>query len=121
MIDAVERWQTVCPVEDLVNGTGGRNQEFALAALNALKNNHAAAEKFPVILAAGTDGTDGPTPAAGAVIDQAVLQSVREKKISPRKFLDENDSFTFFQQVGGHVITGPTQTNVMDVVITLIP
>lgn len=103
------------------NGTGGRNQEFALATLTAIKNNHAAAEKMPVILAAGTDGTDGPTPAAGAMIDPSTLQLVREKKLSPQKYLDDNDSFTFFQQAGGHIITGPTQTNVMDIVVTLIP
>lgn len=103
------------------NGTGGRNQEFALAALTALKNNHAAAEKLPVILSAGTDGTDGPTSAAGAMIDASTLQIAGEKKLSPQKYLDENDSFTFFQQVGGLIITGPTQTNVMDVVVALIP
>jgi glycerate-2-kinase len=95
-------------------GTGGRNQEFALAALTALKDNTV------VILAAGTDGTDGPTPAAGAVIDGDTLAAVREKKLFPQNYLDNNDSFAFFQQVGGHIITGPTQTNVMDVVIALI-
>lgn len=103
------------------NGTGGRNQEFALAALAALKNNHNGANKMPLLLAAGTDGTDGPTPAAGAVVDHEIIQLVREKKLSPQQFLDENDSFTFFQQVGGLIITGPTQTNVMDVVVLLIP
>lgn len=98
------------------NGIGGRNQEFALAALCAMQNNHAA-----TILAAGTDGTDGPTPAAGAMIDAKSMEIAREKKLSPRRYLAENDSFSFFQQVGGHIITGPTHTNVMDVVVALIP
>ncbi len=103
------------------NGTGGRNQEFALAALVQLKNNNHNADKFPVLLAAGTDGSDGPTPAAGAVIDHEIIRMVREKKISPQRYLEDNDSFTFFQQVGGLIITGPTQTNVMDVVVIIIP
>jgi glycerate 2-kinase len=102
-------------------GTGGRNQEFALAALVQLKNNNHNADKFSVLLAAGTDGSDGPTPAAGAVIDHEIIRMVREKKLSPQKYLEENDSFNFFQQVGGLIITGPTQTNVMDVVVIIIP
>jgi hydroxypyruvate reductase len=96
-------------------GTGGRNQEFALAALVAMKNDN----KFPVILAAGTDGTDGPTPAAGAVVDGLTVEVVREKKLVAPKFLAENDSYNFFQEAGGHIITGPTQTNVMDIVVAL--
>ena len=100
------------------HGTGGRNQEFALAALMATKNYQSG---MPVILAAGTDGTDGPTPAAGAVIDRDTWQAIHNKKLLPGNFLDNNDSFTFFQQVGGHIITGPTQTNVMDVVVALVP
>lgn len=102
------------------NGTGGRNQEFALAALLAMKKNNGFDNKFFVILSAGTDGTDGPTPAAGAVIDSSTLKSVAEKKLSPEKHLQENDSFNFFQEAGGLIITGPTQTNVMDVVVVLI-
>mgnify|MGYP000482708379 CR=1 FL=1 len=101
-------------------GLGGRNQEFALAALTALHEKDVAPNKMPVILAAGTDGTDGPTPAAGAVIDKDTLTSINVKKLSPQQFLAENDSFHFFQQAGGHIITGPTQTNVMDVVVVLI-
>jgi hydroxypyruvate reductase len=93
-------------------GTGGRNQEFALAALVALKN----ASSVPVILAAGTDGTDGPTPAAGAVIDEETLKTA----LNPKLYLEENNSYNFFLQAGGHIITGPTQTNVMDVVVVLI-
>jgi hydroxypyruvate reductase len=94
------------------NGIGGRNQEFVLAALVALKNN----SDVPVILSAGTDGTDGPTPAAGAVIDESTMDAT----IDPKPYLSNNDSYHFFQQAGGHIITGPTQTNVMDVVVVLI-
>jgi hydroxypyruvate reductase len=102
------------------NGTGGRNQEFALAALLAMKKNNGLENRSPIILSAGTDGTDGPTPAAGAVIDPSMLKSVAEKKLSPEKYLQENDSFNFFQEAGGLIITGPTQTNVMDVVVVLV-
>jgi glycerate 2-kinase len=102
------------------NGTGGRNQEFVLAALIAMKKNNGLENKFPVILSAGTDGTDGPTPVAGAAIDYSTLKSVAEKKLSPEKYLQENDSYNFFQEAGGLIITGPTQTNVMDVVVVLM-
>ena len=102
------------------NGIGGRNQEFALAALLAIKRHNGFANKIPIILAAGTDGTDGPTPAAGALVDGLSLKLTREKKLAAENYLEENDSYTFFQEVGGHIITGPTQTNVMDVVVVLI-
>jgi glycerate 2-kinase len=102
------------------NGTGGRNQEFVLAALLAMKKNNGFDNRFVVLLSAGTDGSDGPTPAAGAVMESSTLQSIAEKKLSPEKYLQENDSYNFFQEAGGLIITGPTQTNVMDVVVAIL-
>lgn len=90
-------------------GKGGRNQQFALAAAIALKNSSEI-----TLLAAGTDGSDGPTDAAGAVIDGETCNAEAEK------YLDNNDAYHFFEKYGGLVKTGPTHTNVMDLVVTLI-
>ncbi|THU41031.1 glycerate kinase [Niastella caeni] len=102
-------------------GKGGRNQEFALAALIALQKAFPGGEGMPVLLSAGTDGTDGPTNAAGAVVDAGVLQLAAKHGLHAEKYLSQNDSWNFFHQAGGHVITGPTHTNVMDVIVVLIP
>jgi glycerate 2-kinase len=90
------------------NGKGGRNQQFALAAAIALKNS-----SDITLLAAGTDGSDGPTDAAGAVIDEKTYRSEAES------YLRNNDAYTFFEKYGGLVKTGATHTNVMDLVVTL--
>jgi hydroxypyruvate reductase len=103
------------------NGIGGRNQEFALAALSVLGKHPITAGKMPVILSAGTDGTDGPTEADGAFADEAVIIQAKKLGLDPELFLENNDSYHFFKNAGGHIITGPTQTNVMDIVIGLIP
>lgn len=98
------------------NGKGGRNQEFALAALceiNKLSGN------IPVILSAGTDGSDGPTDATGAFADEGVISAMSALQLDPMEFLDNNDAYTFFNKTGGLIITGATQTNVMDIVIGL--
>ena len=102
-------------------GKGGRNQEFALAAMMALQQAFPDSNQMPVLLSAGTDGTDGPTDAAGAVVDKGVLQLAAQRALLPEKYLEQNDSWNFFHQTGGHVITGPTQTNVMDIIVVLIP
>jgi glycerate 2-kinase len=96
-------------------GLGGRNQEFALAAAIAL-------EGVPGVLAfsAGTDGTDGPTDAAGAMADGETLQRAAALGIDARRALQDNDSYHFFQPLGDLVITGPTGTNVMDVRLMLV-
>jgi glycerate-2-kinase len=91
------------------NGKGGRNQQFALAAAIALKNS-----SDITLLAAGTDGSDGPTDAAGAIIDNKTYREGAEDH------LRNNDAYHFFEKYGGLVKTGPTHTNVMDVVVTLI-
>lgn len=102
------------------NGTGGRNQELALASLIYMKETLAYSNPFPLILSAGTDGSDGPTDATGAIVDKETLIQAEIAAISMEEFLDENDSYHFFELAGGHIITGPTHTNVMDVVIALI-
>lgn len=101
-------------------GKGGRNQHFALAALCALKNREWLKNNKVVMLSGGTDGTDGPTTAAGAVIDTDIFKKMDELSISPEAYLHNNDAYHFFEKTGGLIITGPTQTNVMDIIIGLI-
>ncbi len=96
-------------------GTGGRNQEFALAAameIGGLPN--------VVILSAGTDGTDGPTDAAGAIADNETMTRAEECEMDPARYLLENDSYNFFHRLGDLLVTGPTLTNVMDLHLVLV-
>ena len=95
-------------------GLGGRAQEFALAAAPSL-------EGLPQVFVAGvgTDGADGPTMAAGAIVDGGTISRAKEKGISHEAALRENDSYRFFHRAGGHVVTGPTGTNVNDVYMIL--
>ncbi len=90
-------------------GLGGRNQEFVLAALLVAPRD----ARFTVF-AAGTDGRDGPTRAAGAIADSRTLEKARRLGLGPAKSLTQNDSHGFFSRTGGLVVTGPTGTNVMD-------
>jgi hydroxypyruvate reductase len=98
-------------------GRGGRNQQLVLAALMAL---HADGMDHIAILAGGTDGEDGPTDAAGAWADAAILRRASEQGLNPQPYLDRNDAYTFFQQLGGLFKTGPTHTNVMDLRVALV-
>ncbi|MBX2925485.1 MAG: DUF4147 domain-containing protein [Chitinophagaceae bacterium] len=100
------------------SGKGGRNQQFALAALDAMKEMLTAGKKI-CLLAGGTDGTDGPTDATGAIAGRHVLEQAASLHLDPKVFLNNNDAYNFFKQAGGLVITGPTQTNVMDIVVGL--
>ncbi len=95
-------------------GRGGRNQEFALAAVTAL-----AGLSDTGLLSAGTDGTDGPTDAAGAWVDGTTWTRAKKKGLDPEAFLDNNDSYSFFQPLRDLLITGPTGTNVMDLHLIL--
>jgi glycerate-2-kinase len=90
-------------------GRGGRNQELALAAAVELAGNRKVA-----VLAAGTDGIDGPTDAAGAYADGETLAHGNELGVDARAALAANDSHRFFDREGGVLRTGPTGTNVMD-------
>jgi glycerate 2-kinase len=96
-------------------GKGGRNQEFALAAAFDI-----AGQRDVVILSAGTDGTDGPTDAAGAIVDGETLARAAAAGLRPRAALEQNDAYPFFERLGDLIITGPTQTNVMDVRLVLV-
>jgi hydroxypyruvate reductase len=99
------------------HGTGGRNQEFALAAAAPL-----AAFGMPIVVAsAGTDGIDGPTTAAGACVDSSTLDRAKAAGLAPpERFLSNNDAHAFFEALGDLIITGPTDTNVGDLQIVLI-
>lgn len=96
------------------NGVGGRNQHLALVTAQALNGMEGV-----TMLSAGTDGTDGPTDAAGAVVDVQTLSRADELGIDMNCYILNNDSNSFFTKVGGLVVTGPTQTNVMDMMIVL--
>jgi len=97
------------------DGKGGRNQELSLAA--ALK---LAPEKDIVIASVGTDGSDGPTDAAGAIIDTTTIERARELGLDPLEHLNNNDSYNLLQPIGDLLMTGPTGTNVMDLMIALV-
>ncbi|EFO83362.1 hypothetical protein CRE_02815 [Caenorhabditis remanei] len=100
-------------------GKGGRNQEMALACLDALKSRNPE-YKF-TFLSAGTDGQDGPTDAAGAIISNEDLQNPMMSSTS--EYLNNSDSYSFWSQFNGgasHLKTGPSGTNVMDIQILLL-
>lgn len=94
------------------SGRGGRNQELALAAALRLDSGPGTA-----LLAAGTDGTDGPTDAAGAYADEATLARGEKLGVDAAAALARNDSYGFFSVEGGLFVTGPTGTNVMDLAL----
>ncbi|MFQ6119555.1 MAG: glycerate kinase [Methanosarcinales archaeon] len=96
-------------------GLGGRNQEFALASAIEINGMY-----DTVILSGGTDGTDGPTDAAGAVADGLTIQRAEKLGMSAIKYLQNNDSYHFFEKLGDLIKTGPTNTNVMDVRLLLV-
>ncbi|MGN6800910.1 MAG: glycerate kinase type-2 family protein [Ginsengibacter sp.] len=97
------------------NGVGGRNQHFALYVSILLKD-----QTGITLLSAGTDGNDGPTPAAGAVVDTNTYPDAIYKGLKVEEYLQNFDSYHFFEKAGGHIITGPTMTNVMDIIVVII-
>lgn len=94
-------------------GRGGRNQEVALSALMKVAGLDC------VVLTLGSDGIDGPTDAAGAIVDGMSLGRARSMGLNPGKHLRENDSYGFFKALGDAVLTGPTGTNVNDLTLIL--
>lgn len=101
-------------------GRGGRNQELALAAAIELDAQAPAQAQLQAGVAAlGTDGTDGPTDAAGAIAFADTAQRARARGLDPHDYLARNDSYRFFEQLGDLIMTGPTGTNVADVIIAL--
>jgi len=97
------------------DGLGGRNQEFALAAAVEIDGLDGV-----IVLSGGTDGTDGPTDAAGAIVDASTVQRGRARGLDAAAFLARNDSYHFLKATDDLLITGPTFTNVMDLQVMLV-
>ena len=97
------------------NGRGGRAQEFALAAALSLQGAPGA-----WVVGIGTDGRDGPTDVAGAIVDGATVARGKRRRYDAQRYLARNDSYTFFKNVGGHIRTGLTGTNVNDLYLVLV-
>lgn len=98
------------------HGRGGRNQEAALAAAMALQEVGAQAVR---VVCFATDGGDGPTDAAGAVAEPDTVARARAAGLDPEAVLETNDTYTLFSRLGSHIQTGPTGTNVNDLVFVL--
>ena len=96
-------------------GKGGRNQEFALAAASYLRGM-----KDVVLLSCGTDGIDGNSDAAGAIVDNTTYDRCLREGYEPSEYLKNHDSYSLLKQIGALIYTGPTLTNVMDIQIALI-
>ena len=97
------------------HGLGGRNQELALAAAIAIDGLRGA-----MIVTLATDGSDGPTDAAGAIVTGETYRTACQRGLDPHRFLVDNDSHHFFQQLGDLLVTGPTNTNVNDLTFVLV-
>ena len=95
-------------------GLGGRNQELALSAARGIEGLDEL-----IIASVATDGTDGPTDAAGGVVDGETMTRLREKGIDVEEVLNNNDSYHALESVGGLLMTGPTGTNVNDLILLL--
>lgn len=100
-------------------GMGGRNQHFALTAAQHLKKKISSQPEF-CLLSGGSDGTDGPTNAAGGIVDEHTFKKAKNKKLDPFRYLENFDSYNFLKETDSLFLTGPTQTNVMDFMIGLI-
>lgn len=97
------------------NGKGGRNQELALSFALSTEGLDGVA-----LCSVGTDGTDGPTDAAGGIVDGQSAQKIRQAGYSPEELLENNDSYNALKVANDLLITGPTGTNVNDIVILLV-
>ena len=105
------------------SGKGGRNQELALAAaIKLAEHPRQRGDILPdiVIAGIGTDGGDGPTDAAGAIVDTTTVERAERKGLDPVASLNQNDSYHLLGPIGDLLITGPTGTNVMDLMIALV-
>ena len=101
------------------SGKGGRNQEMALAFACDLIESH---PEFTNIffLSAGSDGIDGPTDAAGAFVNHDLKEKVDKLRLKPHKYLENHDSYAFFEATGHLFMTGPTNTNVCDIQLLIV-
>lgn len=113
LITGGEPTVTLCPIGE--RGVGGRNQQLALAALECLSDWRGMA-----LVAAGTDGEDGPTDAAGAIVDEQIARAAQALALEPQEYLARNDAYHFFEQVDGLLKTGPTHTNVCDLRVVTV-
>ncbi|WP_148073479.1 glycerate kinase type-2 family protein [Bythopirellula goksoeyrii] len=107
LISGGEPTVRLCPADE--RGLGGRNQQLALAMLEAIDDWQGLC-----LVAGGTDGEDGPTDAAGALVNEPIAARARELGLDPRAYVKRNDAYHFFAEVNGLLKTGPTQTNVCD-------
>ncbi len=96
-------------------GKGGRNQELALSAAQGIDGLDGV-----LIFSLGSDGTDGPTDAAGGMVDGGTAARLRERGLSIHQVLADNDAYHALAQADGLIFTGPTGTNVNDVAVVLI-
>jgi len=97
------------------SGNGGRNQELALAFAIEVDGM-----KGVTLCSFGTDGTDGPTDAAGGIVDGDTCEKIRKTGYSPQQLLDNNDSHTALKLAGDLLVTGPTGTNVNDIMMLIV-
>ncbi len=102
-------------VEVRGKGKGGRNQELVLSAAIEI-----AGLERSVVSSIGTDGIDGPTDAAGAIADGATVDRARRLHVDPKFYLERNDSYSFFKKLSDLIITGPTGTNVNDIMVAVL-
>lgn len=99
------------------SGRGGRNQEVALSAATSMSS----LDEPAALLSGGTDGIDGPTDAAGAICDSTTCARARRAGLlNPDEYLENNDAYRFFEALGDLVVTGPTGTNVGDILVLLV-
>jgi glycerate-2-kinase len=109
---------TVTLVPEERRGRGGRNQQLVLAALQRLEQSGVTGGA--ALLSGGTDGEDGPTDAAGAVIDERLMRSAPLDRAAMADALARNDAYSFFAERNGLIKTGPTHTNVCDVRVVVV-
>lgn len=100
-------------------GLGGRNQQLVLAGCEELRQDRAETADRLVLLSGGTDGEDGPTDAAGALLDAVTLAAQQALGLTPADYLARNDAYHFFQPLDALLCTGPTHTNVCDLRVVL--
>ncbi len=105
-----------CTIKVTGKGLGGRNQELALRMANNLKEF----DRDITFLSAGTDGIDGPTDAAGAVVNQNTVHEAEKKGLKVEEYISNNNSYHFFDKFGDHIKPGGTGNNLMDLQIVLI-
>ncbi|MCH2114478.1 MAG: DUF4147 domain-containing protein [Pirellulales bacterium] len=113
LISGGEPTVALAPITE--RGLGGRNLQLALSALASLENWQNLA-----LLSGGTDGEDGPTDAAGAVVSEDVVARARDMQIDANEYLRRNDAYHFFESVDGLLKTGPTHTNVCDMRVVTV-